>query len=223
MNVLIIEDERKAAQELKGLVLALRPHWEVVGVLPSAAETIHWLKTNKAPDLIFSDIQLTDAVCFHIFKTVTVKCPVIFCTAYDEYAIQAFESNGIDYLLKPIDKNRLEQSLDKLDTLRSVFTAASPDVTGMSPDATGASPRATAASSRPPDIERLLDHMAPIMGRSILVYKGNKIIPVDHADIAFFYYGRGTVTIQLLDGASYSVNQTLDEIEHTTAPRLLLY
>jgi len=200
MNVLIIEDERKAAQELKALVLALRPHWHVVGILPSAAEAIHWLTAGGCPDLIFSDIQLTDAVCFYIFKIVPVKCPIIFCTAYDEYAIQAFETNGIDYLLKPIDKARLERSLDKLDTFRAAFA----------PD----------ADARYPDIGKLLDRMTPNAGRSILVYDKNKIIPVDHADIAFFYYEQGTVTIRLLDGGAYSVNQGIDEVEHTTDPRL---
>ena len=121
MRVLIIEDERKASQELKTLVLGLRPGWYVVGILPSAAEAIDWLKENKEPDLIFSDIQLEDALCFHIYATVPVKCPIIFCTAFDEYAIQAFETSGIDYLLKPIDKGRLEQALKKLDGLRAAF------------------------------------------------------------------------------------------------------
>ncbi|HEY4209828.1 MAG TPA: LytTR family DNA-binding domain-containing protein [Puia sp.] len=199
MRVLIIEDERKAAQELRALILRLRPDWSVVDILPSAAEAIDWLRGNKTPDLIFSDIQLADAVCFHIFETVPVKCPIIFCTAYDEYAIQAFETTGIDYLLKPIDKGRLEQSLKKLDGLRAAFNGGEG---GFS------------------DIGRLLERISPVVSRTILVPYKDKIIPVDHANIAFFHYGHGVVTIRLLDGTSYSVNQGIDEVEQTTDPRL---
>ena len=200
MRVLIIEDERRAAQELKTLLLALRPDWYVVSILPSAAESIVWLRENKAPDLIFSDIQLADAVCFHIFETVPVKCPIIFCTAYDQYAIQAFETNSIDYLLKPIDRGRLEQSLQKLDDLRAAFNA-------------GGNPGY-------PDISRLLDRIAPVMGKTVLVHHKDKIIPINHADIAFFYYAQGFVTIRLLNGTSYSLGQGIDEVEQTTDPRL---
>src|SRR6201994_1316517 len=200
MRVLIIEDERKAAQELKSLLLALRPDWYILSILPSAEETIDWLKENKAPDLIFSDIQLAVAVCFHIFETVPVKCPIIFCTAYDEYAIKAFETNSIDYLLKPIDKARLEQSLQKLDDLRVAFNSG--------------------GKAAYPDISRMLDRISPVMGKTILVHHKDKIIPVDHADVAFFYYGQGYITIKLLNGTSYSLNQGIDEVEQTTDPRV---
>lgn len=200
MRVLIIEDERKAAQELKNLVLGLRPDWYVVGSLPSATDAIEWLKENKEPDLIFSDIQLADALCFYIYETVPVQCPIIFCTAYDEYAIRAFETSGIDYLLKPIDKGRLEQSLRKLDGLRAVFHAG--------------------GDRNYADIGKLIERIAPVKGGTILVHHKDKIIPVNHADIAYFHYGHGFVTIRLLDGASYSVSQGIDELERTTDPRL---
>jgi len=200
MRVLIIEDERKAAQELKSLVLRLRPDWYVVGILPSAAESIDWLKENKEPDLIFSDIQLADALCFYIYETVPVKCPIIFCTAFDEYAIQAFETSGIDYLLKPIDKGRLEQSLKKLDGLRAAFR-----------------PEGDVKYS---DISRLLERVAPVRERTILVHHKDKIIPVSHAGIAFFHYENGYVAVKLLDGSLYSVGLGIDEVEQTTDPRL---
>jgi DNA-binding LytR/AlgR family response regulator len=200
MRVLIIEDERKAAQELKSLVLGLRPGWIVVDILSSAAEAIEWFSENRQPDLVFADIQLADAVCFHIFETVPVRCPIIFCTAYDEYAIKAFQTTGIDYLLKPVDTVRLEQSLQKLDSLRAAFH-------------TGGHPAY-------PDIARLMERIAPVPGRTLLVHHKDRIIPVLHTDIAFFYYNQGAVTIRLLNGPAYAVGLGIDEVERTTDPRL---
>jgi DNA-binding LytR/AlgR family response regulator len=200
MRVLIIEDERKAAQELKSLVLGLRPDWYIVGILSSAADAIDWFRENKEPDLVFSDIQLADALCFHIYETVDVQCPIIFCTAFDEYAIQAFETSGIDYLLKPVDKGRLEQSLKKLDGLRAAFHPGD--------------------GARYADIGRLLERIAPVGERTILVHHKDKIIPVKHTGIAFFQYENGYVTVKLLDGSVYAVSQGIDEVEQTTDPRL---
>ena len=199
MRVLIIEDERKAAQELESLVLSLRPDWTIVDTLPSAAEAIRWFRENKGPDLVFSDIQLADAVCFQIFEAVKVECPIIFCTAYDEYAIKAFETSGIDYLLKPIDKTRLDRSLQKLDRLRSLFSQ--PGDNGYA------------------DIGRLIERLTPAAARTILVHHKEKIIPVSHDDIAFFYYGQGGLLIRLLNGATYPLNQGIDEVGLTTDPR----
>ena len=125
---------------------------------------------------------------------------VIFATAFEEFAIKAFETNSIDYLLKPIDKARLEQSLQKLDDLRVAFNSG--------------------GKAAYPDISRLLDRIAPVMGKTILVHHKDKIIPVDHADVAFFYYGQGYITIKLLNGTSYSLNQGIDEVEQTTDPRV---
>src|SRR5882724_10209631 len=127
MRILIIEDERKAAHELKSLVLSMKPDWNITGIIPSVHEAIGWLRENKMPDLIFSDIQLADAVCFPIFEKVRIDCPIIFCTAYDEYAIRAFETNSIDYLLKPVDKHKLEKALGKLERIRTIFSRTHDD------------------------------------------------------------------------------------------------
>jgi len=197
MRVLIIEDERKAAQELQFLLLSLRPEWTIVDTLPSAADAIEWFSENRSPDLIFSDIQLADDVCFQIFKKVKISCPIIFCTAYDEYAIRAFETNGIDYLLKPIDKARLEFSLNKLDTLRNALLHPTPDA----------------------NIAALIGSLQAPVPKAILVHLKEKIIPVSYADIAFFYYNQGLVMIRLNNGSSYHVTQFIDEIEATTDTR----
>src|ERR1700760_1355035 len=121
MKVLIIEDEMKAAQELRSLVLQLKPDWTIADILSSAEETVEWFKVNSMPDLVFTDIQLADTICFDIFERVKIECPIIFCTAYDEYAIKAFETNSIDYLLKPVDTAKLAKALQKLDRLTQVF------------------------------------------------------------------------------------------------------
>ena len=100
MKVIIVEDEQHNCRLLVGMIQKIRPDWEIVETLESVKSTVSWLKENPHPDLIFMDIQLTDGVCFSIFEKVNVESLVIFTTAYDEYAIQAFKVNIIDYLLK---------------------------------------------------------------------------------------------------------------------------
>jgi DNA-binding LytR/AlgR family response regulator len=108
-------------QELRSLILALKPEWNIIDIIRSVGEAIGWLTENKMPDLIFSDIQLSDGVSFDIFEKIRVECPIIFGTADDEYAIKAFETSSIDYLLKPADRARQEKALLKLDRMRSLF------------------------------------------------------------------------------------------------------
>jgi len=192
MRVLILEDERKAGMELRSLILTIRPGWNIIDILPSAGEAISWLAENKPPDLIFSDIQLADAVSFEIFEKVRVDCPIIFCTAYDEYAIKAFETNSIDYLLKPVDKLRLEKALLKLDKMQALF--------GPEP------------GNPYPDLGNLIRQLAPV-NQTILVHHKEKIIPVNYTDVAYFYYSQGAVAIKLNNGASYHLSQGIDEME----------
>ncbi len=113
MTILIIEDEHLAAEKLKSLVLEIAPETQILEVIDTIEDSIQWLMTHSHPDLILSDIHLADGLCFSIYAEVQVKCPIIFTTAYEKYAIQAFEVNSIDYLLKPIQKDRLEQALQK--------------------------------------------------------------------------------------------------------------
>lgn len=117
MNVLIIEDEAPAARRLQNLVLEIDPAIKVVGSTDSIASSVKWLETNAVPDLIFMDIQLGDGLSFEIFERVAIKAPIIFTTAYDEYALKAFKVNSIDYILKPVDKPELQSALLKFKTL----------------------------------------------------------------------------------------------------------
>lgn len=113
MRVLIIEDESRAARHLERLLGQLSDEIQVIASLESVRDAVLFLSARPAIDLIFSDIQLADGLSFEIYKQVDVSCPIIFTTAYDQYAIEAFQTNGIDYLLKPIEEERLQQALTK--------------------------------------------------------------------------------------------------------------
>lgn len=123
MKVLIIEDEKPAAQRLERLLKEIYPEIAISARLESVEETINWWMHNPHPDLLLMDIQLEDGVCFEIFEKVTINTPVIFITAFDEYALKAFKVNSIDYLLKPVDRGELAIALDKYKTFfnRSEF------------------------------------------------------------------------------------------------------
>lgn len=120
MRVLIVEDEIAAARRLSKMLLELEPDAQILAVPDSVSSTVEWLISNDEPDLILLDIHLADGVSFKIFNQVKVKCPIIFTTAYDQYAIQAFKLNSIDYLLKPINTEDLKFSVDKFKERRNV-------------------------------------------------------------------------------------------------------
>ena len=113
MNCLIIEDEKVAAERLLGLIKHYDQSIEILEIVQSVKNAVKWLNNNQAPDLIFMDIQLADGLSFEIFEQTIVKTPVIFTTAYDEYALKAFKVNSIDYLLKPIDQSELNSAIEK--------------------------------------------------------------------------------------------------------------
>jgi two-component system LytT family response regulator len=113
MKILIIEDEPLVAKNLINLVKNIEPNAEILAILDSVQASVGWFKTNQEPELILSDIQLSDGVSFDIFQEIAIHCPIIFTTAYDEYAIRAFKLNSIDYLLKPIDEQELEAAFEK--------------------------------------------------------------------------------------------------------------
>lgn len=117
MKILLIEDEPLVAKNLENLVKQLEPNAKIVATVGGVKETLDWFKTNTEPDLILSDIQLSDGVSFDIFQEIQPQCPIIFTTAYDEYAIRAFKLNSIDYLLKPIDKDELRSAFEKFKKL----------------------------------------------------------------------------------------------------------
>src|SRR4030095_16845582 len=128
MKALIIEDESLIAKELQNKIENIASDINIVEVLPSLKTAKKWFMQNAEPDLIFMDIQLCDGVSFELFEIYKLSCPVIFTTAYDEYALRAFKVNGIDYLLKPIDEEELKKAIDKSRSIIASTTFAPLDI-----------------------------------------------------------------------------------------------
>jgi two-component system response regulator LytT len=190
MNILIIEDELKAAKSLITMIAAVRPNAKIVSQLQSVESAVKYFSENEMPDLIFMDIQLADGLSFDIFKKVSIKCPVIFCTAYNEYSLEAFKANGIDYILKPFSKEDIEIAFEKVDQLKNYFQ-----------------------QNFVPDIGSLLSRLEPQGGKkSFLVFKHNKYVTVHTDTIAYFCIKHEMVHIVCLDKQEYPVNQSLDQI-----------
>ena len=121
MNVLIIEDEKYAAKNLLRKLQSVNPNIHVLAVLTSVFDSLKWLQNHSKPDLIFSDIQLSDGLSFDIFQQFQTDVPIIFTTAYDEYAIRAFKLFSIDYLMKPINEEQLQKSLEKFENMKKRY------------------------------------------------------------------------------------------------------
>ena len=188
MKALIIEDEIMASQALCKLIEKVSPETEVIDVLQTIEESKSWFKENKMPDLIFMDIHLADGSSFAIFDKVDITCPVIFTTAYDEYALKAFEVNSIDYLLKPIGKKDLERAMNKLKSLTEVVNQ---------------NYKAFAS---------LIDGSKHKYKNYFLLPERDKLIPLAAKDIAYICIDGKMVRILSYDGKSYYTNQTLDEL-----------
>lgn len=121
IKAILIEDERIIAEEFKRIVAKVSEETEIVNIFSTVQESIEYLSQNEAPDLIFSDVQLSDGSSFDIFNKVNIKSPVVFVTAYDNFIVNAFEHNGIDYLLKPVDERDLAKAIARYKTLESHF------------------------------------------------------------------------------------------------------
>lgn len=195
MNILIVEDEALAADRLEKILKEITPEITVLAKLGSIKESVKWLMLNSA-DLIFLDIQLSDGLSFSIFDQVSVQTPVIFTTAYDQYAIKAFQLNSVSYLLKPIRKNELAESLQKYKSLKSAFSI---------------------------DFDSLLSVIQgnkPEYRKRFLIQIADKFRKVEVEDIAFFYASDRNVFLTTLDGHSYPMDISLDSLENVIDPAL---
>ena len=196
MKALIIEDEMMAAQALTKLIGKVSPETEVIDVLQTISEAKDWFKNNPMPDLVFMDIHLADGSSFAIFDKIDITCPVIFTTAYDEYALKAFEVNSIDYLLKPINKKDLERAMTKLKT----FTGA--------------------AKGDYKTLAEMIEDLKPKWKKFFLIPEPehNKLVPLAAKDIAYICIDDKMVKIVTFDHKSYYSNQTLDDLLEQLEP-----
>jgi len=198
MRVLIVEDEALLAQQLERNLRALQPDIEVLALLDSVQDAVSWLKSDT-PDLLFLDIQLSDGLSFSIFDYVKVNAPVIFTTAYDQYAIKAFEAHSIAYLLKPVERADLAEALKKFEELGQLFRSFSR-----------------------PDYDALLSAVQkskPYM-RRFMVNKGRQFKPVQIDDVAYFRAEGKYVLVFTVKGERYFCDYTLAELEERLEPRL---
>jgi len=197
MKALIVEDEILASKHLKQ-VLDEAGDISVITVLESVTETIDWFKKNPQPDIVFLDIHLADGIAFEIFKHINITCPIIFTTAYDEYALKAFKVNSIDYLLKPIELSDMQVAIKKLKGL------------------TGSE-----------NLKTALNNLITSYGKTskykkhfLIPSKGDKLIPVQTSDLACFYIDAGNVKAISIDGKTYKFDYTLDELTDLLDPEL---
>ena len=194
MKVLIVEDEPLASERLRTLIHQYDAQWAVVDELDSVADAVQFLRANASPDLLFLDIQLSDGLSFEIFEQTTVLCPVIFTTAYDQYALQAFRVHGIDYLLKPIDAQELKEALDRARR----WVPPKPDL-----------------------LQQVHQQLTTTYQTRFLVKIGDHYRTQAVADIAYLYAdGKVTYLVSSTDHRRYHLDYTLENLEnHLLDPR----
>lgn len=194
MNVLIVEDEPFAQQELKRLLAEIRSDCVVLGCTDTIVDTVQWLRTNSLPDLMFLDIQLADGLSFEIFRQQKVLCPVIFTTAFDEYAIQAFKVNSIDYLLKPVKKDDLAEALARLDEIRKSYRDGQQQTfdAGL--------------------LEKILSRQNREYKARFIARLGDQIKHIPVEEIAWFFAEDNVVFMVTVSGSRFIVDYTLDQV-----------
>lgn len=195
MKILIIEDESINANRLKRLLEELEPNCEILDIIDTVQGSVKWLNSNDMPDLITMDIRLADGISFSIFEEVKITCPIIFTTAYDEYAVRAFKVNSIDYLMKPIEKTELEQALTKFKSVSKV-------------------------QNNTEDIAVILKGFMnkPSFRLRFLVTFRDGYKSVDVADIDFVYSEFKTSHLFLQNGTTIPIPQTMEELEEELDP-----
>lgn len=204
MNVVIIEDENLTAKRLESLLHKYDPAIQVLTRIPSVAEAVDWFRQvdHPAVDLVFMDIHLEDDLGFRIFEQANLTTPVVFTTAYDEYMIQAFKVNSIDYLLKPINYDELVAAIEKFKSLKKQFGQAGPSTA---------------------DLETLLN----LIGRPkqteykdrFMITVGTKIRSIETSEVAYFYLEEKIVFLVTKDGANLPVDYSLDKLTQLLNPR----
>lgn len=196
MKVLIIEDEVNAFDYLQLILKKIRPNYKVIHHLESVEDAINWLFQNDPPDVIFLDIQLSDGLSFEIFKHVEVTCPIIFTTAFDQYAIDAFKVNSIDYLLKPIHTDDLQRAIQKLESQQK----------GPTRDWT-------------PQLDQIFAQLNPQKKRRFLVKRGQHFEFINSQDIAFVSSEDSVTLLHTFQQQRHIYPNTIEEINRNLDPK----
>lgn len=198
-NIVIIEDEPLTAQSLKESLAIVAPDCQVVATLASLEESTEWFNDNDDYQLVFMDIQIADGIVFELFDTVEISCPVIFTTAYDQYAIQAFKVNSIDYLLKPYTQDDLKKALDKVRRLETY-----------------------SESLQEKDMRKKLMEELKVQlqggARSFLSVAGDQLIPISTDDTAYYVVDKHTVTAVDYQNKRYRLDFNMDELASKLDP-----
>lgn len=202
LKVLIIEDEELAATKLEKILRAVEPGVEVAGITDSIEATLDWLNANEQPDIILSDIELSDGQSFEIFRQVNISSMIIFVTSYDEYAMKAFKVNSIDYLLKPVQKEELAEALNKY---RQLYKQQQVAVV-------------------PGDIRSLVAQLTTAKTQEyrkrFLVKNLQKLVSVEVADIAYFYFDGKLTFFKTFSNQKFILDYTLDELSDMLDPEM---
>ena len=199
MKIVVIEDEHLAAKRLIELIHKYKADIEVLAKLDSVKKSVEWFNNQTHPDLVFMDIQLGDGLSFEIFEQTQLTCPIIFTTAYDEYAIRAFKVNSIDYLLKPIDFEDLSKAMAKFEQNFSI----SKEDTGI----------------RPIQIEEILQQLTRQYKNRFVVKVGLHIRPIEVSEIQYFYSMEKATFLCTSTNKNYSLDYSLDQIERLVDPK----
>ncbi|MEO0338353.1 MAG: response regulator, partial [Bacteroidota bacterium] len=184
MRVLIIEDEMNAYEILSKRIKKVDPSIDIIGHLKSVIEGINWFQSEQEPDLLLLDVELADGQCFEIFKHISIQCPVIFTTAYDQYAIQAFALNSVDYLLKPISEQDLSIALERLKLKRKAFSVEG--------------------------IQSFLGQLPAKKRSRFLLQSGERYFYIKAKEIAYCYAEDGLVFIKNYENRRFLINETLE-------------
>ena len=196
MKALLIEDEPYAVQQVQSLLAESAPEINLIAVLESIESTVEWFSTHSPPDLVFMDVHLADGSCFEIFTHINIGAPVVFITAYDQYALEAFRVNGLDYLLKPLKKKDLERSLERFYEMVS-------------------------EKSGHVDYDRIAREILQNTGqyqKRLLIRYGQKITIIDISDVAYFYAESKDTLICTFDKRHYPADQNLEQLQKILSP-----
>ena len=196
-TIVILEDEAPNSDRLQRLLIELKPSVRILAVLESVKTATEWFVKNESPDLVLMDVRLADGLSFEIFSYIEIKCPIVFTTAYDEYAVKAFKYNSLDYLLKPVEKDELEHALHKFEILQNNSTKLQVDIENL------------VASIQPNNYRT----------RFLLPYRDG-YRSVQAGDIAYFSSESNASYAHFLSGDSIIIPQTLEKLERELDPKV---